>query len=245
MIVSFRHRFVFVRARKVAGTSVEIALSTLCGPDDISPPIVAVDERLRQDMGGHCGNFSDDPVQEHAYLSLIRAATPDQLSAIPPPPSRYAPHMSLSEIEAAAGRLFADFALVCVERDPFAKIISQLHMNVNFAGYESATNADMATPPIDAAAVLDRLITRGRPARLKSIHMYGGRTPRILRYEHLQHDLAAFADTLGVPTPPLPHAKRGPLSNTIDPARLFRRDQIDWINDYFAEEIAAFGYAPR
>jgi hypothetical protein len=245
MIVSFRHRFVFVRARKVAGTSVEIALSTLCGPDDISPPIVAIDERLRQDMGGHCGNFSDDPIRERAYLALIRAATPDQLATIPPPPTRYEPHMSLTEIEAAAGRSFADFALVCVERDPFAKIISQLHMNTNFAAYQSATNADMATPPPDAAAVLDRLITRGRPARLKSIHMYGGRPPRVLRYEHLESDLAAFAQTLGVPTPPLPHAKRGPLSNTIDPASLFRRDQIDWINDYFAEEIAAFGYAPR
>lgn len=245
MIVSFRHRFVFVRARKVAGTSVEIALSTLCGPDDISPPIVAIDERLRQDMGGHCGNFSDDPLRERAYLSLIRAATPDQLAAIPPPPSRYEPHMSLTDIETAAGRSFNDFALVCVERDPFAKIISQLHMNVNFAAYQSTANTDMASPPLDAADVLDRLITRGRPARLKSIHMYGGRSPRVLRYEHLESDLAEFARTLGVPTPPLPHAKRGPLSNSIDPASLFRRDQIDWINDYFAEEIAAFGYATR
>src|SRR5471032_1265859 len=98
MILSFRHRFLFVRARKVAGTSVEIALSTLCGQDDIAPPMIAVDERVRQDMGGHCGNYSDNPVFERAYLEAVRTATPETLGAIPQPPSFYGPHMGPLDI---------------------------------------------------------------------------------------------------------------------------------------------------
>jgi len=35
VIASHRHRFVFVKTRKTAGTSLEIALSRHCGPDDV------------------------------------------------------------------------------------------------------------------------------------------------------------------------------------------------------------------
>ena len=35
MIASHQHRFIFLKTRKTAGTSVEIALSKVCGPDDI------------------------------------------------------------------------------------------------------------------------------------------------------------------------------------------------------------------
>src|ERR1700753_2734965 len=121
MILSFRHRFLFVRGSKVAGTSVEIALSTLCGPDDISPPILAVDERLRQELGGHCGGYSDTRGFEPAVREALSAAPPDPLPQTAPPPSRYAAHMSVPEIEAAYGAPLDDFQLIGLERDPFAK----------------------------------------------------------------------------------------------------------------------------
>jgi len=245
MILSFRHRFLFVRGLKVAGTSVEIALSTLCGPKDISPPIVAVDERLRQEMGGLCGNYSDTPVFEQAFVKAILAASPEQFPRLLPPPSRYSTHMSVAEIEAEFGRPLDDFQLVGAERDPYAKVISWLHMEQNFAGYRTGTRSDMATVVDDLAASLDRAIADDRLARLKTADFYGGRTPRVLHYEVLEQDLAAFATELGVAPPPLPHAKRGPLSNRIDPTLVFRRDQIDWLNAYFAAEFTAFGYTPR
>lgn len=244
MILSFRHHFLFVRARKVAGTSVEIALSTLCGPDDISPPIVAVDERLRLDLGGICANYSDTPAFEEAYRAAIRAAAPDQLASVPRPPARYRPHMTVAEIETAYGAPLDDFRLVCVERDPFAKVISFLHMRHHFDDYKAGA-PDMAAPLGDLADALDRAFDGGKLDILKSIDMYGGRIPHVLHYERLEEDFAAFVETLGVPVPPLPHAKRGPMSNAIDPASVFRRDQIDRLNALFAPELAAFGYAPR
>jgi hypothetical protein len=244
VILSFRHHFVFVRPRKVAGTSVEIALSTLCGPDDITSPMVAVDERLRLDRDGHCANFNGDAVLEEAYRAMVRAASPKQLAVMQRPPSRYNPHMSLDQIAEAYGHPLDDFRLVCVERDPFAKVISFLHMRRNFDGYKAGA-PDMAASVRDLSGDLDRVLGRGRLDILKSIHLYGGRQPRVLRYERLEQDFAAFTAELGVAPPPLPHAKRGPLSNAIDPAGLFRRDQIDRLNVLFAPELAAFGYAPR
>jgi len=47
MIISHEHKFIFLKTRKTAGTSVELALSRLCGPDDVITPISPTDEPLR------------------------------------------------------------------------------------------------------------------------------------------------------------------------------------------------------
>lgn len=52
MIVSHRHRFIFLKNPKVAGTSIEIALSRICGEDDIITPITKADEQKRKEQGG-------------------------------------------------------------------------------------------------------------------------------------------------------------------------------------------------
>lgn len=52
MIVSHQHRFIFLKTRKTASTSVEIALSRHCGPDDIITPFTQADEELRREFGG-------------------------------------------------------------------------------------------------------------------------------------------------------------------------------------------------
>ena len=42
MIVSHEHKFIFLKTRKTAGTSIELALNHLCGPDDIITPLTAL-----------------------------------------------------------------------------------------------------------------------------------------------------------------------------------------------------------
>ena len=65
MIVSHEHRFIFLKTRKTAGTSVEIALSGICGPDDIITPITPADEVLRADLRGP-QNFASPPLVREA-----------------------------------------------------------------------------------------------------------------------------------------------------------------------------------
>ena len=52
MIISHEHKFIFLKTRKTAGTSVEIVLSQLCGPGDIITPITPNDEPARADGRG-------------------------------------------------------------------------------------------------------------------------------------------------------------------------------------------------
>jgi hypothetical protein len=38
MILSHEHKFIFLRTKKTAGTSIELALFELCGPNDVITP---------------------------------------------------------------------------------------------------------------------------------------------------------------------------------------------------------------
>ena len=47
MIVSHAHKFIFLKTKKTAGTSIELALSTLCGDEDVITPLTEIDEAKR------------------------------------------------------------------------------------------------------------------------------------------------------------------------------------------------------
>ncbi|MBP7003013.1 hypothetical protein [Amaricoccus sp.] len=64
MIASFACGFVFIRTRKTASTSTEIALGTWCGPGDVVVPVGIEDEKIRRRHGGGPRNFAADP---HPY----------------------------------------------------------------------------------------------------------------------------------------------------------------------------------
>ena len=241
MILSFRHRFVFVRARKVAGTSVEMALSTVCGGSDIVPPMIGIDERQRQSLGGFSGNYSAHPRAEQAYARAVLAVPDAHLGKLQPPTSLYTPHMSVADIVAVSGHSLDGFRLIAIARDPYARVISFLHMRRHFDAYMAGQG--MPGEATGLARELDQMIAKGGIPALACLAMYAGTTPHLLRHETIAADLNALGNLLGVTLPTLPHAKRGALSETIDPRTVFSRSQLDWINEAFADEFTAFGYA--
>ncbi len=106
MIVSHRHRFIFIKTRKTASTSVEIALSRHCGPDDVVTPITPEDEVLRARLGG-LGPQNHEP---------------------PDFPVRAANHSGCRAVGAAVGcAVWNDYFTFAVERNPWDAVVSSYH----------------------------------------------------------------------------------------------------------------------
>lgn len=80
MIASHSRGFVFLKTRKTAGTSVEIALSKVCGPEDIITEISPEDEELRRQAGGRGPqNFESPPLPRKAYNHMSAKAAREVL----------------------------------------------------------------------------------------------------------------------------------------------------------------------
>ena len=112
LILSKAHRFIFIKGVKVGGTSVEIALSDLCGPNDIITPITPIDELRRLGSNGRARNYSDNPKQEREYLDILRRATVSDLGKLNPPISAYFNHMSLRQVLQLQGPSVLDYRIV-------------------------------------------------------------------------------------------------------------------------------------
>lgn len=84
MIVSHAQRLIFVKTKKVGGTSFEIALSKFCGPDDIITRIAPGDERLRQSLGyrgPQNGQAGSAEFSQHMTAAQIKARLPAEVWA--------------------------------------------------------------------------------------------------------------------------------------------------------------------
>lgn len=247
MILSEQHRFLFVKGKKVAGTSLELVLAAVCGPRDIITPITPIDERQRIAAARRGPqNYGADPKALENYMTALQAAPQARLGDLAFPKGRYFNHMSLVEVERLYGPIPEDWVVFGVERDPYRKIISLANMELRFADYKR-TGAAMKSSVEDLKRQLDRLIDSGGIASVRNIGQYrdlaGRMRVELLRYEHLADDVARLMARLGIASwPPLPHLKAGMSSNALDPRELLSPRQLAVVNAQFAEEFEAFGY---
>ncbi|MEP7184151.1 MAG: hypothetical protein ABI886_18390 [Betaproteobacteria bacterium] len=245
MILSHRHRFVFVKGRKVAGTSVEIALAAICGPDDIVTPMSPVDEKLRVDAGHPPRNFAVRPETESDYVRRIGACTPERLHEIAMARAelRFWNHMSLAEVEGRVDSPLDGYAVICVERNPYEKAISLAHWMLNAPAYRQGQPLKFDVG--ETRTALDFLIRDGAILQCRNVDRYrhanGLLAVEAMRFETLADDFAGLMKRLGVAAvPPLPHVKSG--NYRARPIDVLSMGQIASINELFAEEFAYFRY---
>ncbi len=245
MILSEKFEFIFIKGMKVGGTSVEMALSTLCGPNDIVTPIMPIDEKQRLEMGGRCQNFSRSPDVAQTYIEQVKTLSPKELGRLRPPHDLYHNHMPLAEVAATYGKSLSKFRLVFIERCPYSKLVSWMNMRLSAHRYK--TGGEMKATLDEIRDHMDEALESGRAARLLNIPRYTlpgiALRTHMLRYETITSDFDNFVRTLNVgKIPSLPHAKKGLMANSLNPKEIFTDKQLGVINALFKEEFLAYDY---
>jgi hypothetical protein len=246
LILSEQFRFVFIKGKRVGGTSVEMALSTICGPCDIITPIAPIDELERVRLGGRAQNYAATRQSEDAYMEQIQTTPRNRLALLSVPQERYYNHMPLREVIAVYGPAVSSFDIFCVERSPFAKILSWANWLASAESYLSGgkLQTDLGT----LRCAIDKIFDTGEFAEVKNIDLYRDEgefvAAHALRHENLEGDLRTFLSSRGLASlPPLPRAKSGLMSDRLNPLEFFSKEQLCTINDVFSEEFDTFGYS--
>jgi hypothetical protein len=228
MILSHRHRFIFLKTAKTAGTSVEIALSRFAGPDDVITPISRDDEQLRQDCGGlGPQNYRLPPQRRHLRRiagSLLRGRWPC-----------YYNHMSAAEVRKYAGEdVWGSYFRFCIERNPFDRVVS-LYWWCHRREPRPTLSDFLRSPQLD-------LLTQ------RGIELYtdsAGRVlvDQVLRYEHLEADLEIVCQRLGLPESlRLPRAKSGHRPRQQSWREVFNAADRRLVERKFEREMELFDY---
>lgn len=248
MIFSYKHRFIFIKGRKVAGTSIEMALSPHCGPQDIVTPISPVDELKRLSLGGRPQNYSRvDGIEAH-YLELVQAKDVDAATKTRVHSDMVYPffnHMSLAAIEALLDPNGPDYSLVYAVRSPYEKVASLANMYLSFNKY---SGKPMENTIADICESIGRLFETGQYLLARNHALYQSDRPYqariILRQEHLSKDFHTLLDHLDISSEhaEIPHAKQGSISKGYLIKDMFTRAQLDSINTAFAQEFREHGY---
>jgi hypothetical protein len=246
LILSEQFRFIFIKGKRVGGTSVEIGLSTICGSRDIITPIAPVDELERIRLGGRARNYAFTRECEEAYVERIQTTPRSSLGQVSVPKERYYNHMPLREVIAVYGTSVSSFDILCVERSPYAKILSWANWLASADAYLSGGKLQSDRQILRDS--IQRIFNTGEFAEVKNIDLYrsadGRVAARALRHENLEADLRAFLSSLGLRNlPRLPLAKAGLMSDRLDPLEFFSKDQLRTINDVFGEEFETFGHS--
>ena len=63
MIISHKHKFIFIKTRKTAGTSIELFLSRFCGPEDIITPFQSPENERN-----YSKNYFKKEIDLHSYI---------------------------------------------------------------------------------------------------------------------------------------------------------------------------------
>lgn len=250
MILSHRHKFIFIKGIKVAGTSAEIALSQITGKDDIVTPITPADERFRLGTAGEPRNYASHrypwPLRravERRYVRAIRDHPDERLASVKIPRCRFINHMDLKTVlrlvPAARG-----YEVLCVDRSPYAKVMSLANWTEHHDAYRKSGEMPKEAPRLVEG--VDRILADDSILRVLNVDRYrdldGRVTARPWNIENLADDMQGFFHSRHLEPVPLVHAKEGAKSDSIDPATALRADQIAAINAIFAEEFELFGW---
>lgn len=225
MIISHEHKFIFLKTRKTAGTSLDVALSRTCGPEDIISALNREGEALRARLGGRGAQNYRVPVYNwtgrDAARFLLKGRRPT-----------YTEHMSAGSVrQRIEPDVWGTYFKFCVERNPFDKAISLY--------YWRTRSLSVRPPLLDFLRSIDR-------RSLSNFHIYAVdgalEVDYVIRYEELGNGLQWVTQSLGLSEMRLPKAKGGFREDMRHYREVMTSEGRAIVEEACAKEIELLGY---
>jgi hypothetical protein len=228
MLLSHQHKFIFLKTRKTASTSTEIALSRYCdGPDDVITPMGAEEESIRGPLGIAPKNYL-------AAWSDYRAYDWFKLALRGRRKMRFWGHMTAQDVqERVSPEVWNSYFKFTFDRNPWDKTVSN---------YFWRCTRDRR--PMD----LDEYFRRyagNFPQYNYQYYSIGGEVAVdfVGRFEYLAADMEYALQQVGIKFDGwLPKAKSHTRSDRRHYSEILNARQRQVIADHFRKEIDLLGY---
>jgi hypothetical protein len=225
MIVSHKHRFIFLKSRKTGGTSLELALSAICGETDIITSLHERHEVERRAIGGLTPRNCDVALRRHRLQdwNLIRTGRGRRA---------FWEHVEAREAKAwLLGSVWREYYKFSIERNPWDRAIS-------FYWWRSRAG--------ETVSMLEffRSVSQNRISNLGFYTIDDDVTvDHVIRYERLEEETAALTERFGLDSPiVLPRAKSGARKDRRSYREVLGSAEREVIARRCAKEIELFGY---
>jgi hypothetical protein len=229
MIISHRHKFIFLKTKKTAGTSIELALSALCGPDDVITPLTTIDEALREGKRG-ARNW-----RRHGWWGSPRPLWKRRFLKFTAEDYGFYNHMPAVEAKTLiddeqAWRSYFKFAF---DRNPWDRQVSFYHHRYR---------REAAPPPFAS------FIHKDRRARINNYEIYSIEgdvaVDFVGRFETLEQDLKHALAQVGLTLDaPLPRAKTTFRKDDKPYRDYYDGDTSAIVGGWYAREIELLDYS--
>jgi hypothetical protein len=226
MICSRRHGFLFLKTTKTAGTSVELGLAGICGPEDVITRLTPQDEVLRRQLG------VPGPQNDRFPLSAWRAGDLWRFLR-EGHKKKFYNHIGAAEARTLLGEAgWGSSFKFAIERNPWDRLLSFFH-------WQQSRNAAETLESFVARGAVERMHERGW-----GLYTVGERlaVDRVIRFEALDQELARIAAELGFAPVVLPRAKSGLRSDRRPYQEVLGADVRDRVARICAPEIEMMDY---
>jgi len=192
VLVSHRYQFIFIKSRKTAGTSLEIALSMFMGPDDVITRISRRDEETRRSLGGLGPQNRDIPWtkwRSREWKGLLRGRA-----------TVYNNHFPAERLRRILPKhQWNGYFKFTIDRNPWDLAVSAYYWRARH--YEPRPT-------------FQEYLRSSRVEKYSNWPLYTAKdrviVDKVIRYEQLPSEVPALATRLGLPSvPELPRAKSG------------------------------------
>ena len=224
MIISHKHKFIFLKVQKTAGTSTEIALSAHCEDGDILTPLHPDDEAIRKKAGFRGKQNYMIPLHDYSLSEVINCIRRKKRK-------RYFNHSNAAAVRGHIGAdIWDSYFKFCFERNPYDKAISHYYWvteapRPNIAEYLAETE-DNHLSDWDMYTLNDQV----------AVDFVG-------RYENLQEDLAAVSEKLKLDLAPLVQTKGDIREDKRSYRSVLDSTARAHIERIFANELQTFNYS--